>query len=149
MSTDERIASQLTKTLENGRLGYERAASHLEESGRADLASKFREFAAERAAMASDLQHLAAAYGDDIDDRSTLPGALHRGWMVLKDAITGADIGAVLNSAEQGEDHAVEEYRQAIASDISPDFRPVLETQLAKVQAADDFVRSVARPGER
>jgi uncharacterized protein (TIGR02284 family) len=149
MSTDERVASQLTKTLENGRLGYERAAERMKESDRADLAEKFRQFASERAAMTAELEQLAAAYGDDIDDRSTIPGAMHRGWMVVKDILTGSDIGAVLNSAEQGEDHALEEYREAMASDISPDFRPVLEKQMATVQRAHDFVRSVVRPGER
>ncbi|MGD9793844.1 MAG: PA2169 family four-helix-bundle protein [Acidimicrobiia bacterium] len=149
MSTDERVASQLTKTLENGRLGYERAAERMKESDRADLAEKFRQFASERAAMTAELEQLAAAYGDDIDDRSTIPGAVHRGWMVVKDILTGSDIGAVLNSAERGEDHALEEYREAMASDISPDFRPVLEKQMAVVQSAHDFVRSVVRPGER
>ena len=143
MSTDERVASKLAKTLENGRAGFEQAAERVERDGRGEIATKFREFAAQRAAMAAEIESLAAAYGDDVDARSTVPGTLHRGWMALKDALTGDDIEAVVRTAEQGEDHALEEYREALADDITAGFRATLERQMASVQAAHDYVRSL------
>jgi uncharacterized protein (TIGR02284 family) len=142
MSTDERIASKLVKTLENGKLGYEKAAEKVQDAGRADLAERFRGFAQERAAMAQELDAIAAAYGDDIDERSTVPGALHRGWMALKDAFTGDDVDAVVRTVEQGEDHAVSEYRDALEADVSPEFRSVLARQMSTVRSAHDYVRS-------
>lgn len=141
MSTDERVASKLVKTLENGKLGYEKAAEKVADS-RSDLALKFRTFATERATLAKELETLAAAYGDDVDEGSTVPAALHRGWMALKDAFTGDDADAVLKTAEAGDDHALGEYKDAIDSDISAEFRPVLERQMATVRAAHDFVKS-------
>lgn len=143
MSTDERVASKLAKTLENGRAGFEQAAERVQGDGRTEIAAKFREFAAQRATMATELESLAAAYGDDVDARSTVPGALHRGWMALKDALTGDDIEAVIKSAEQGEDHALEDYREALAEDITPGFRSTLERQMATVQQAHDYVRTL------
>jgi uncharacterized protein (TIGR02284 family) len=143
MSNDERVASQLAKTLENGRAGFEQAAERVASAGRVDVAARFREFSAERQTMAVELESLAAAYGDDVDARSTVPGVLHRGWMALKDALTGDDIAAVIRSAEQGEDHALEEYRDALADDISPEFKTILERQKAAVESAHEYVRSL------
>lgn len=145
MSTDEKVAAQLIKTLENGKLGFERAAEKLEESDRSDLSGRFREFAAQRAEMSTELGAIAAAYGDDVEQRSTLPGAVHRGWMAVKDALSGSDADGVISAAEQGEDHALAEYRDALEADISQEFRPVVQRQMASVQAAHDFVRSLQR----
>ena len=145
MSTDAHVTANLIKTLENGKLGFEKAAEKLESDGRADIASSFRTFAAERAEMSEQLTLIAAAYGDQMDQRSSVPGALHRGWMAVKDAFTGDDPEAVINTAEQGEDHALEQYRDALAADISDELRPVLSQQMATVQRAHDYVRSLVK----
>ncbi|MGH8925682.1 MAG: hypothetical protein ACRDWA_13755 [Acidimicrobiia bacterium] len=39
--------------------------------------------------------------------------------MAVKDAVTGSDPGAVLDVAEQGEEHAVAEYERAMEEEIS------------------------------
>jgi uncharacterized protein (TIGR02284 family) len=143
VSTDESVATDLIRTLENGKEGFETAAEKLDDSDRPDVATKFREFAKERAAMSDELKLIAGAYGDDIEQRPTLPGALHRGWIAVKDALTGDDADAVIGAAETGEDHAVEQFRDALEADISPEFRPVVERQLASVQAAHDYVSNL------
>lgn len=143
MSTDESIATDLIRTLENGKEGFDKAAERLDDSDRPDVAAKFREFAHQRATMSDELKAIAGAYGDDVDQRSTLPGALHRGWIAVKDALTGDDADAVIGAAETGEDHAVEQYREALDADLSPEFRPIVVRQLASVQAAHDYVRTL------
>jgi uncharacterized protein (TIGR02284 family) len=143
MSTDERVASHLVKTLENGRIGFERAAERLADSDRPEVAAKFREFSAQRAAMSNELESIAAAYGDDVDQRGSVAGALHRGWLAVKDTFTGDDADAVIATAEEGEDHAVSVYRDALDEDISPEFRPLVQRQAASVQAAHDYVRNL------
>jgi uncharacterized protein (TIGR02284 family) len=143
MSPDESVATDLIRTLENGKEGFAKAAEKLDDSGRADVAAKFREFAQQRAAMSDELKAIAGAYGDDVDQRGTLPGALHRGWIAVKDALAGDDAEAVIGAAETGEDHAVEQYQEALEADLSPEFRPIIVQQLASVQAAHDYVRSL------
>ena len=143
MSTDESVATDLIRTLENGKEGFDTAAQKLDDSDRPDVAIKFREFAQQRAAMSDELKAVAGAYGDDVDQRSTLPGALHRGWIAVKDALTGDSADAVIAAAETGEDHALEQYREALEADISPEFRPLVARQLASVQASHDYVRGL------
>lgn len=143
MSTDETLASTLIKTLENGREGFAKAAEKLEHSDRAEVAAQFRRFEQQRSEMSDELKAIAAAYGDVVEQRTTLPGAIHRGWMAVKDALTGDDADAVIAAAETGEDHAVEQFREALEADISPEFRPVVARQLAAVEAAHDYVRSL------
>lgn len=143
LSTDETIATNLIHTLENGKEGFDKAAEKLDESDRADVAARFHEFAQQRAAMSDELKRITESYGDDADQRGTLPGAVHRGWMAVIDAFTSDDADAVIGSAETGEDHAVEQYLEALEADISADFRPVVVRQLASVQAAHDYVRSL------
>lgn len=143
MSTDEQICTNLIHTLEDGKQGFETAATKLADSDRPEIASRFAAFSAERAEMAQELQTIAAAYGDDIGRRGTVAGALHRGWIGVKDALTGDDADAVIASAERGEDHALEQYREALAADISPEFRAVVERQMESVERAHDYVRSL------
>ena len=120
MSTDESIATNLIHTLENGKEGFAKAAEKLGDSDRPEVATKFREFSQQRATMSDELKQITVAYGDDADQRSTLPGAIHRGWIAVKDALTGDDADAIIGAAETGEDHAVEQYRDALDADLSP-----------------------------
>lgn len=143
MSTDEKIANQLIHTLENGKVGFAKAAEKLDGSDRPEVAAKFRELSQQRASMSDELKKITTSYGDDADQRSTVPGALHRGWMAVKDAFTGDDADAVIGAAETGEDHAVAEYKDALEADISPEFRPLIARQLMAVQAGHDYVRGL------
>ncbi len=140
MSADESVTQDLIKTLENGHEGFQRAAEKLSSSNESALAQEFTTFSAQRSQFATELQHLAAAYGDHVDKRTTVPGALHRGWMAVKDMLAGSDPDGVLDAAAQGEDHAVEEYETAMKEDISDGLRTVLSRQYAEVKATRDRV---------
>ncbi len=142
MSTDERVTKDLIKTLEDGKEGFAKATEQLAETDRADLCDRFREMSSRRAAMADELQALAAAYGDDIDEEGSLAGVVHRGWMAVKDAFSGSDAQSVLEAAEQGEDHAVAEFQRALDRDISDGLRTVVQRQYTEVSAAHDWVRN-------
>lgn len=143
MSTDRRVTKDLIKTLEDGKEGFARAADKLTESDRPDLSIKMREFSDQRARFSAELEQMAANYGDDIDEDGSVAGAVHRGWLAVKDAISGSDPEGVLDAAEQGEDHAVSEYRDALDKDISPNLRVVLERQFVEVQQAHDEVKAL------
>jgi uncharacterized protein (TIGR02284 family) len=104
-----------------------------------------REMSQQRLRMANELRALAAAEGDPIVDEGngTVAGAMHRSWLALKDALTGDDPHAVLAAAEQGEDHAVSEYRSALEEDLPESVRSVLQRQAGEVKTAHDRVRSL------
>ena len=99
MSTDATVTKDLMQTLEDGRKGFADAAGKLVDTDRADLAPRFAEFSAQRATMYSELEVLAAAYGDDLDEDGSAAAAVHRGWMSLKDALAGSSASGVLTAA--------------------------------------------------
>ncbi len=143
MSTDEEVTKELVETLEDGEKGFAKGAEKLDESDAPELAAAFRQFSAQRATFSAELRALAGAYGDHVEESGTAAAALHRGWMSLKDALTGSDPKGVLDAAEQGEDHAVKEYRKALDADISAGLREVVQRQSVDVKAAHDKVRSM------
>lgn len=144
MSTDRRVTKDLIETLEDGKEGFARAADKLADSDRPDLSSKMRHYSEQRAVFSAELDQMAAAYGDDIDEDGSLGGAVHRGWMAVKDAIAGSDPEGVLDAAEQGEDHAVSEYQDALENDdISPNLRSVIQRQFTDIKAAHDDIRGL------
>lgn len=142
MSNDAQVTKDLIKTLENGKEGFAKAAERLADTDRADLCARFRELSSQRSAFADELTTLAAAYGDGIEDSGSVAGAIHRGWMAVKDAFSGSDAEGVLDAAEQGEDHAVAEFDRAVKADISEELRAVVRRQYAQVSAAHDWVRA-------
>lgn len=142
-STDAQVSKDLIETLEDGREGFTTGADKLESDGRGDLAASFRELASQRAGFAQELRDLAAQYGDDIDEDSSMLGALHRGWMSIKDAVSGNDPQGVLDAAEQGEDHAKSEYSKALDAEISPHLRTVVERQFTGVRQGHDRVKAM------
>jgi uncharacterized protein (TIGR02284 family) len=143
MSNDAAVTKDLLQTLEDGRDGFTKGAEKLDGDGEPGLAATFREFAAQREQLSRELEVLAASYGDQIEESGSLAAKAHRGWMAVKDAFAGSDPSGVLDAAEQGEDHALAEYRTALEADISPELRVVVERQRDVVQAAHDRVKEL------
>jgi uncharacterized protein (TIGR02284 family) len=82
-------------------------------------------------------------YGDDVEESGSVAAALHRGWLSLKDALTGDDASGVLGAAVTGEDHAVSEYEKALGEDLSDGFRSVVQQQHSASVAARDEVKAL------
>jgi uncharacterized protein (TIGR02284 family) len=140
MSTDARVAKDLVETLKDGRDGFTAAAERLRGSDQPELAATMQRLAEQRAQFAGEIVAMGHDYGDDVDESGSAAGALHRGWLKVKDAVTGDDAGSVLGAAVTGEDHAVSEYDKALGEDLSDGFRSVLQRQHASVVAARDEV---------
>ena len=143
MAADRNVTSNLIEVLEDGAAGFADAAEKLRDSDRPDLAPKFEAYAAQRAEFSAELERMAAAYGDDIDEDGSAKAAVHRMWMPVKDTLSGSDPEGVLDAAEQGEDHAVETYEDALKQDISADLRSTVQRQYSDVKAAHDEVKAL------
>lgn len=141
MSTDAKVTKDLMETLEDGRKGFAEAAEKLADGDGSAIAPRFREFSEQRASMYAELDVLAKKYGDDIDDDGSVAAAVHRGWMSLKDAVTGSSPKSILGAAEKGEDHAKKEYDKALEQDISAELADVVRRQLVDITATHDEVK--------
>jgi len=143
MNKTAAVLEDLIETLEDGREGFEKAAERLDDSEHRDISVDLRRFSKQRLDFSIELRAVAAKHGVEIDEEGSLGGALHRGWMDLKAALTGDDPAAVLGAAESGEDHAVSEFEDALDQDLPPDVRAIVERQAAAVRQAHDQVKAL------
>lgn len=129
MSTDKEVTKDLMETLEDGRLGYEKAAEKLRgEHG--EISTQLSAASKKRSEMYAELKTIASKYGDGLEESGSVAAAVHRGWLALKDAVTSDSSEAVLNAAITGENHSIEQYEEALTGDVSSEFRSVLQRQL-------------------
>ena len=144
MSNEAATVKDLIKTLEDGRDGFARAGERLQNDSAPDVSRKFLEFSARRGVMADELRRSASLSDYSVPDGGTVAGAVHRGWIAVKDALTGDSPAAVIAAAEQGEDHAKSKFRDALEDkSLSPQLREIVQRQAAEVQAAHDYVSSL------
>lgn len=142
LKTVDQVLKDLIETLEDGKKGFQEAAERLDD-GRADIANRLRGFADQRQRFSAQLRRLAGERGIQIDEGGSLAGAVHRGWIAVKDAMAG-DAHAVLSAAESGEDHAVAEFESALdEGDLPSDIREVVAGQAAAVKETHDAVRNM------
>ena len=144
MSDQATTVKDLIKTLEDGREGFAKAAERLQHDSAPDVSRKFQEFSARRGAMADELRRSASLSDYRVPEGGTVGGAVHRGWIAVKDALTGDNPSAVISAAEQGEDHAKSKFHDALEDhSLSPEVRAIVQRQAAEVEAAHDYVSSL------
>jgi uncharacterized protein (TIGR02284 family) len=143
LSDDKSVAKELVETLKDGERGFASAAEKLRDSDRQEWATTLQKFSEQRADFSREIVEMGHEYHEDVDESGTVTAALHRGWISLKDALTGDDAGSVLGAAVTGEDHAVSEYEKALQQDLSAGFRDVVTRQHAAVVAARDEVKTL------
>lgn len=144
MSADEKVAKDLVETLKDGRAGFAAAGEKLRGSDQPQLAETMQRFSDQRGEFARQIVEMGHEYGDDVDEGGSLAATLHRGWLKMKDAVTGDDAGAVLGAATTGEDHTVSEYEKALEQDLSDGFRAVVQQQHQAVVAAREEIKALA-----
>ena len=147
MSDDAKAAKELVETLKDGEKGYASAADKLRDSDRPEWGTTMQRLSEQRAGFWREIVDLGHEYGDDVDESGSVAAAVHRGWLSLKDAVSGDDPDAVLEAAETGEDHAVSEYEDALKMDLSAGFREVVVRQQADVLAARNELKALKSAG--
>lgn len=138
-----RVLEDLLETLEDGKKGFTQTAEKLAEANRNDLAGRMREFADQRSSFGAEIRTLASQLGIELDESGSMAGALHRGWISLKDALASDEPAAVLAAAETGEDHAKDEFTKALDEDLPGDVRTLIARQAAAVAAVHDEVKKL------
>src|ERR687887_1942930 len=93
------VIDELIETLKDGQEGFKQAAESVSDP---KLKSLFRDYSDQRSRFATALQSEARRHGEtDPETSSSATGALHRGWINLKSAITGGDQRAILAECER------------------------------------------------
>ena len=147
MASNEEVISALNNLIETCRDGQEGFQTAAEGVRSAELKQLFHGYSQQRARFVGELQQEVRRLGGDPEDSGSVAASLHRGWMGLKSALTGADDDAILAECERGEDSAVANYRDALGTDLPANVRAVVERQFSEVKQAHDRVRSLEKAG--
>ena len=132
----------LLETLRDGENGFRTAAAAVDD---AELKRLFLSLSSQRGEFAAEIEAELLRLGKDPSDRGHIAGALHRGWINLKAAVTGRDEGAIVSEAERGEDVAVKNFREALQKGMPATIQRIVERQYVQIQDAHDHVRSLER----
>jgi uncharacterized protein (TIGR02284 family) len=136
MASDAQVISTLNNLLQtcrDGEEGFRMAAEGVESL---ELKELFRGYSRQRASFAGELKDEVRRMGGEPAEGGSVTGSLHRGWMGLMAALTGADKHAVLDECERGEDAALAAYRAALGVDLPANVRALVERQFAEVREA-------------
>ncbi len=134
--------NDLVETLKDGQYGYQHASENIEDS---ELKTLFSSYATQRSKFAGELQQELIHLGESKPEtESSVTGALHRGWINLKSALSGGGRHAVLAECERGEDHAVSAFKKACeSSDLPAPIQAIVKKQHQEILAAHNNIRSL------
>ena len=134
------VLNDLIETSKDGEYGFTTCA---ERATSVDLKQTFSSRASDCASGARELQALVVQHGGKAEDRGTVAGAVHRGWVSVRDALSGISDQAILDECERAEDVALSRYRKALKHELPATVRQVVERQTAGVQANHDQIKAL------
>ena len=125
--------------------GFERAIKELEEGGGdAELMPMFLRFVDDSRRYKVELGTEIAAFGKDQETGTSVPGAIHRAWIAVKETFTGHDRHALLEECERGEDAIKKAYEDALSEDsLAAYIREMLREQQAEILEAHDEIKAL------
>lgn len=133
-----KVLNHLIEASKDGEYGFKECADHAKSS---DIKTIFAARARDCATAAAELQRLVATYGGKPEQGGSATGAMHRGWVSIRTALTKKDDLAVLEEAERGEDSALKKYREASAKNLPADVQSVIRKQLEGTQRNHDQIK--------
>ena len=134
------VLNNLIETCEDGVKGFRDAAEAIGNPRAKEVFHTRIEYI-ERAE--SDLKAAVRRLGGDPEDRGSATGAIHRGWLNLKAAVTGKDDEAIVAECERGENAAVERYEDALEKDLPADIRLLVDKQYRGTLQNRDRIREL------
>lgn len=132
--------NDLVETSKDGEKGFRKAA---EDAHDAQLKSLFASRADDCARGARELQDTIQQLGGKPDTGGSVTGALHRGWVDLKSAVSSRSDHEILADCEKGEDAAKKSYHDALEKDLPADVRAIVERQYQGVLQNHDRIRDL------
>ncbi len=134
------LNSLITTTIDSAN-GFDEAA---DDARAARFQSMFREHAQDRRACVTKLQQAVREMGGTPQDDGSLKAAAHRGWLNLKDALTGESDKQIVEEVERGEDYIKEKFEAALKDDqLSPQARTVVQDVYGSVQRGHERARQL------
>jgi uncharacterized protein (TIGR02284 family) len=136
------VLNDLIQTCEDGIHGFRTAADAVKNpAAKALFASRLPKIELGERELKAEVRRL----GGDPDKSGTVAGAMHRGWINLKSAITGKNEEAIVMECERGEEHATHVYEDALQKDLPAETRTIIERQYRGVVENLERVRALSK----
>jgi uncharacterized protein (TIGR02284 family) len=141
MKEQDKTIDNLIETLKDGQEGFKQAAESVKDP---QLKAVFGEYSRQRGRFAAELRSKAQTADERESEMSgSAAGALHRGWINLKSALTRGDDHSILAECERGEDSAVEEFTKALNNGLSASVQEIVSRQYVQIKEAHDRVKNL------
>jgi uncharacterized protein (TIGR02284 family) len=134
------VLNDLIETSKDGEKGFRKAA---EDAHDAQLKTMFLSRAEDCMCGALELQDVVQGLGGKPETGGSMSGALHRGWVDVKSAVTDRSDDEIIAECEKGEDVAKKRYHDALEKDLPLDVRSVVERQYQGMLQNHDRVRDL------
>jgi uncharacterized protein (TIGR02284 family) len=132
--------NDLIECCRDGEYGFRASADQVKA---ANLRTLLQERAEQCRLAAEQLRPHVVQLGGNPEDHGSVLGAVHRGWVAMKAALTTYDDLAVLDECERGEDAALATYREALEQELPAPLRNLIESQYAGVQRNHEQIREL------
>jgi len=139
----DKVISQLNELIETSKDGEQGFMKAARDARSPEIKTLFTQGARRCAEGARELQDLVRSLGGDPEKTGSTTAALHRGWINVKEAVTGREDKAILEEVERGEDYAKTQYRKALEEALPENVRAVIERQYRGVISNHDKVRAL------
>src|SRR4030095_1911002 len=138
---DERwMLNRLIAICRDGERGFRDAANPCRNP---TVKALFLEIASQREQFATNILPYAQRLGGASESDGSFAGALHRGWMTVKDTVGGHEDAAIIREAERGERIALGAYEDALDGMLPPSARDMIEKQCAEVRHSHNRVHAL------
>lgn len=135
-ATDTTALNTLIATLIDSVNGYQKAGADTDNSQYREM---FNARAQERQQAVTKLQAVVGQFGGTPEGEGSTAGAIHRGWINLKEAIVGRDDEAIVNSVESGEDYLKEKFETVLNNkDLPMEAQTAIQEAWQSVRAGHD-----------
>ncbi|MGQ5522737.1 ferritin-like domain-containing protein [Chitinimonas sp. PSY-7] len=132
--------NNLIEASNDGVYGFDQCAQYASAS---ELKNMFRMRAAECQQAVRELTDLVVAHGGKPDSGGTVSGAMHRGWVSIRSAVSANEDLAILEECEKGEDVAKAQYRKALNEPLPEAVRLVVDRQNRGVVRNHDEIKAL------
>ncbi|HUB26600.1 MAG TPA: PA2169 family four-helix-bundle protein [Tepidisphaeraceae bacterium] len=112
------------------------------------LKAELTQYSFQRADFALDLERELIALGEEPVHGGTLSGAMHRGWMNIRHAVTSDNRNAILAECLRSENAVLEAYQSAQIADLPGPMPDMVQTQRAAIERVRDRIQSLRNAAE-
>jgi uncharacterized protein (TIGR02284 family) len=130
--------NQLVVICRDGEHGFEAAANAVSDD---ILKAELMQYSRQRAEFCVELEDVRDALGGSADNRGSFSGMLHLGWLNIGKSIEGHDEHAILRECEEGEQDAVETYREVLGFPLPSLVGEMIASQYQAVRRVRDRIR--------